>query len=97
MDTLKVKIKGTLYNNMEIGTLAADGWSVTFGTAMRGLGGLRPHPVPSLKILMYFIGRCTYFEIILLYRIRELSLHGHAELNPRPIVVDFAAAAACCG
>jgi len=23
-----------------------DGWAVIFGTAMRGLGGLRPRPVP---------------------------------------------------
>jgi len=30
-----------------IGTLAVDGWSVTFSTARRGLGGLRPRPVPS--------------------------------------------------
>ena len=30
-----------------IGTLAVDGWAVTFGTARRGLSGLRPHPVPS--------------------------------------------------
>jgi len=30
-----------------IGTLAVDGWAVTFGTATRGLGGLRPHPGPS--------------------------------------------------
>ena len=29
------------------GTLAVDGWAVTFGTARRGLGGLRPRPVPS--------------------------------------------------
>jgi len=28
-------------------TLAVDGWAVTFGTARRGLGGLRLHPVPS--------------------------------------------------
>ena len=27
-------------------TLAVDGWVVTFGTARRGLGGLRPRPVP---------------------------------------------------
>ena len=27
---------------MVIGTLAIDGWAVTFGTARRGLGGLRP-------------------------------------------------------
>ena len=29
------------------GTLAVDGRAVTFGTARRGLGGLRPRPVPS--------------------------------------------------
>jgi len=28
-------------------TLAVDGWAVTFGTAMRGRGGLRPRPIPS--------------------------------------------------
>jgi len=27
-------------------TLAVDGWVVTNGTAKRGLGGLRPYPVP---------------------------------------------------
>jgi len=34
-------------NNTKFGTLAVDGWAVTFGTARRGLGGLRPRPVPS--------------------------------------------------
>jgi len=29
------------------GTLAVDGWAVTFGTARRALGGLQPRPVPS--------------------------------------------------
>jgi len=29
-----------------IGTLAVDGWAVTFGTSRRGLGGLRLCPVP---------------------------------------------------
>jgi len=33
------------YSNTVIGTLAVDGWAVTFGTA-RGLGGLGPRPVP---------------------------------------------------
>ena len=28
-------------NNRKLGTLAVDGWAVTFGTARRGLGGLR--------------------------------------------------------
>jgi len=38
---------GPLYSNTVIGTVAVDGWAVTFGTARRCLGGLRPHPVPS--------------------------------------------------
>ena len=47
MGTLKPQSNGSLYSNTVIGTLAVDGWAVTFGTAMRGLGGLGPHPVPS--------------------------------------------------
>jgi len=47
MGTLKPQINGSLYSNTVIGTLAADGWAVTFGTAMRGLGGLRLRSVPS--------------------------------------------------
>ena len=30
-----------------IGTLAVDGWAVTFSTAMRGLGGAAARLVPS--------------------------------------------------
>jgi len=40
MDILKPQSTGTSYSNTMIGTLAVDGWAVTFGTAMRGLGGL---------------------------------------------------------
>jgi len=40
-------------SNTVIGTLAVDGWAVTFGTARRGLGGLRPRPVPSSLYQMY--------------------------------------------
>ena len=47
MGTLKPQSNGQLYNNTAIGTLAVDGWAVTFGTARSGLGGLGPHPVPS--------------------------------------------------
>jgi len=47
MATLKPQSNGPLYNNTVIGTLAIDGWAVTFGTARRGLGGLGPRPVPS--------------------------------------------------
>jgi len=30
---------------MVIGTVAIDGWAVTFGTARKGLGGLPPMPL----------------------------------------------------
>jgi len=45
--TLKPQSNGPLYSNTVIGTLAVGGWAVTFGTARRGLGRLRPRPVPS--------------------------------------------------
>ena len=44
--TLNPQSKGPLYSNTMIGTLAVDGWVVSFGTARRDLGGLRPHPAP---------------------------------------------------
>jgi len=52
MGTLKLQSNGPLYRNTVIGTLAVDGWSVTFGTARSGLDGLRPCPVPSLLYQM---------------------------------------------
>ena len=45
--TLKLHSNGLLHSNTVIGTLAVDGWAVTFGTARRGLGGLWPRSVPS--------------------------------------------------
>ena len=33
--------------NIMIGTLAVDGWAVTFGTARRGLGVAAARPGPS--------------------------------------------------
>jgi len=49
MGTLKPQSDGPLYSNTVIGTLAIDGWAVTFGTARIGLNGLRPRPVPSIN------------------------------------------------
>jgi len=46
MGTLKAQSSGPLYCNSVIGKLAVDGWAVTFGTARRGLDGLRPRPIP---------------------------------------------------
>jgi len=49
MDTLKPQSNGPLYNNTMIGTLAVDGWVVTFGTVRRGMSGLQPR-LPSLLL-----------------------------------------------
>ena len=48
--TLKSQSNGPLCSNTVIGTLAVDGWAVTFGifvTARRGMGEAGAHPVPS--------------------------------------------------
>jgi len=47
MPTLKLHSNGLLHSNMVVGTLTVDGWAVTFGTARRGLGGLRSRLVPA--------------------------------------------------
>jgi len=47
MGTINRHSNGPLYRNTVIGTLAVDGWAVTFGTARRSLGGLWPCPVLS--------------------------------------------------
>ena len=42
-------------------------WAVTFGTARRGLGGLRPHPVSSSRCTKCnsppINGQCTNFVL----------------------------------
>jgi len=47
MGTLKPQGNGPLYTSTVIGALAVDKWAVTFGTAMRGLGGGPARPGPS--------------------------------------------------
>jgi len=51
MATLKPQSNGPLCSNTVNGTLAVDGWAVTFGTARRGLGGRGP----------LINGQCTNF------------------------------------
>jgi len=48
--TLKPHSNGPSYSNTVIGTLAADGWAVTFGTARRGLGCGRSPPRSFLAV-----------------------------------------------
>ena len=45
--TLKPQTNGPSYSNTVIGTLAIDGWAVTFGTARRALGRAAACPGPS--------------------------------------------------
>jgi len=48
--TLKPQSNGPLYSNMVIGTLAVDGWAVTFGTARRGPERAGAPPSPLLAV-----------------------------------------------
>jgi len=62
MGTLKPQSSGPLYSSVAIGTLAVDGWAVTFGTAMRGLSTSLPRPllvVPNVTAPIN--GQCTIF------------------------------------
>ena len=43
-------------NNYEVGTLAVDGWAVTFGTLRKGLGGAPACPGPFSLYQMYSFG-----------------------------------------
>ena len=63
MGTLKPQSNGQLYSNTVIGTLAVDGWAVTFGTARGDWAGpqlavpnVTTHPstasVPTLYVTL---------------------------------------------
>ena len=64
--TLKPQSNGPLYGNIVIGTLAVDGWAVTFGTARRGLAGAQPAQAPPRCAKCNsppINGQCTYFVL----------------------------------
>jgi len=50
--TLKLQSMRPSYSNTVIGTLAIDGWAVTFSTTRRGVGGAADRPGPSLLYQM---------------------------------------------
>jgi len=49
MDTVQPQSNGQLYSNTVIGTVAVDGWAVTFGTARRGLAPAMQAPLRCTK------------------------------------------------
>ena len=62
MGTLKPHSSGPLCSNTVIGTLAVDGWAVTFGTARKDLGGPADSPPRCTKCYSPPVnGQCTNF------------------------------------
>jgi len=64
MGILKPQSNRPLCSSMVIGTLAADGWAVTIGTARRGLGRLQPPQSPPRCTKCnspHINGQCTNF------------------------------------
>ena len=87
MGTLKLQIKESLYSSTVIGTLAVDGWAVTFAAARRGLGGRGPAQSPPCCTKCNSTpinGQCTnfiLFDVAYTVHIKRLTLHStcHAE------------------
>ena len=47
----------------EVGTLADDGWAVTFGTPRRGLAGRNsPRPLLTIQIIVLIIGLILFWN-----------------------------------
>ena len=81
--TLKPHSNGPLYINTVIGSLAVDWWVVTFGTARRGLDGLRPRTVPySLYQIPPINGQCPVDGWVVTFGTARRGLDG---LRPRPV------------
>jgi len=81
--TLKPQSNEPLYSNAVIGTSTVDGWTVTFGTARRGLDGLRlPHCIPFLTVR-----RRT--EIIKWYKAQQASLNVPCRVLPPGIILEL--------
>ena len=64
MGTLKRKSHGPLYSNIVIGTLAVDGWAVTFGTVEGAWAGCSPTQSPPLFYgLKHWLDACVNCQI----------------------------------
>ena len=98
MTTLKPQSNGPPYSNTVIGTLAVDGWAVTFGTARRGLGGLRPpsthctkcnsHPSTAIVAISYYLMWHYNFLWILKELNRNFSAVLQCLLHPLTLTAD---------
>ena len=63
-----------LYRIIRIWYTGVDGWAVTFGTARRGLGGMRPRPgraaAPASPLLVLAVPNVTAHPSTPVYQIR---------------------------
>ena len=77
MGTLNLQSNELLYSNTVIGTLAVDGWAVTFGTAQRGL---QLHSMWQ-SIITYALQRVKSVlittDLNYLTQLKSLSLFSH--------------------
>jgi len=62
MGASKLQSNGPLYSNTVIGTLATDGWAITFGTVRGRLG--RPQPTQSSPVHARRMGRTRRSPLI---------------------------------
>ena len=71
MGTLKPQSNGPLYSNMVIGTLAVDGWAVTFGTGYSdegpGRAGAPPSPLIAVPNVTAYPSTPSVQSTVLLY------------------------------
>jgi len=84
-----------------VGTLAIDGWAVTFGTARRGLCGLWPHPslyqmyVTKVKVKVWtlVIAPLTWVRLVTssISTISEVAADWHEPMLPQRILWPFIA------
>jgi len=58
MGTLKTHSNRPLYSNTVIGTLAVDGWAVTFGTARR-VGCFLPSPLLAVSNVTAYLSMAS--------------------------------------
>jgi len=69
------------------GTLAVDGWAVTFGTARKGLGGLAQSPPRCTKCNSPPInGQCTNF---ILFDVANITLKGKQQQSTRNQTIQY--------
>ena len=83
--TLKAQSNGPSHSNTVIGTLAVDGWAVTFGTARRGLGGLWPRPAPNPLLAVQNVREIHQWPV---YQLRIIRCGTIMPLESKGLIIN---------